>query len=162
MTNIFFGDLASVHRHSMVYHIMLNKVAYGMQLNNFPQNSTSISEATAHSTISSKFTFFFYFLLSTRQLTLPLHSCSQMLCKYFFFFLDCVQICDCFYGTKVPLQQHPEFVVCCFSLALHRKTTPNSRQEGNQYCRNQYNTQYLAILSQESSGAMTVQQGSAN
>lgn len=49
-----------------------------------------------------------------------------------------------------PLQTHL-IVVHCFSIALYRKTTPNGRQEGNQYCKNQYNTQYLAILSQESS-----------
>lgn len=49
------------------------------------------------------------------------------------------------YGTQILLQKHL-VVVCCFSLALNRKTTPNSRQ-----VRNQYNTQYLAILSQESS-----------
>lgn len=54
------------------------------------------------------------------------------------------------YGTQILLQKHL-IVVCCFSPALNRKTTPNSRQERNQYCRNQYNTQYLAILSQESS-----------
>ena len=41
------------------------------------------------------------------------------------------------------------------SPALYRKTTLNSRQEGNQYCRNQYNTQYLAILSQGRCRAMT-------
>lgn len=85
MTIIFFGDLASVNRHSMVYHIMLNKLAYGMQLNNFPQNPTGMSKTKGHSTISSKFTFS-SFLLSTRLLILLLHSCSQMLCKYFFFF----------------------------------------------------------------------------
>lgn len=47
---------------------------------------------------------------------------------------------------------------CCFSLALNRKTTPNSRQEGNQYCRNQYNTQYLAILLKSSPSYMTSMQ----
>lgn len=38
----------------------------------------------------------------------------------------------------------------CTSFALHRKATPDCRQEGNQYCTNQYNIQYLAILSEES------------
>lgn len=59
-----------------------------MQLNHFSQNSTWLSEAKAHSTISSKYTFF-SFLLSTIQLSLPLHSCSQMLCKHIFFKTVC-------------------------------------------------------------------------
>lgn len=68
--------------------------------------------------------------------------------------LECVQMCvNEHHSIQISLQELV-ILACCFSLALYEQTMP--RQEGNQCCRNQYSTQYIAILSQES--AMTTQQ----
>lgn len=94
------------------------------------------------------FCTFDFFLHSHRHLT-PLMVSSVQMYKDVCTWAATLQHCD---STAEMV------VVCCSSVALYRKTTPNSRQEGNQYCRNQYNTQYLAILSEKSSWAMTSRQ----
>lgn len=123
---------------SKIYiNLLLHKLAYGMQLNLVYETPEGCLRLNV---IQQYFLDYMKFLTAVAKLLAILCNCLKL----------CVneQLC---YGTKIPSQKRP-IVVCCFSSALHRKTTPNSRQEGNQY-----NTQHLAILSQERIWAMTSQ-----
>lgn len=115
--------------------LLLHKLAYGMLLNlvfETPEGCLRLNVIQPY-------------LLDNKKFLTAVAKLLAILC-------NCLKVCvneQLRYGTKIPSQKRP-IVVCCFSSALHRKTTPNSRREGNQYWRNQYNTQHLAILCQES------------
>lgn len=70
---------------------------------------------------------------------------SYMFCAFTFIYLF-IYLNTTFLALRACCRSTP----FCTSFALHGKATPDCRQEGNQYCTNQYNTQYLAILSEES------------